>query len=102
MAAYAQLIADGKVRATGASNVSPERLKASLAASKRLGLPRYESLQPLYNLSDRNEFETGYAALCRRGSNRRHPLLRARRRLPHRQIPLGGRRRQESRRAADG
>jgi aryl-alcohol dehydrogenase-like predicted oxidoreductase len=65
MQAYAQLIAAGKVRAIGASNVSPGRLKASLAASQRLGLPRYESLQPLYNLSDRNEFETGYAALCR-------------------------------------
>lgn len=65
MAAYAQLIAQGKIRAAGASNVSPKRLKASLEASQRLGLPRYEALQPLYNLSDRKEFETGYAALCR-------------------------------------
>jgi aryl-alcohol dehydrogenase-like predicted oxidoreductase len=38
--AYAQLIAQGKVRAIGASNLSPERLRASLAASKRYGLPR--------------------------------------------------------------
>ena len=45
----------------------PERLKASLAASKQLGLPRYESLQPLYNLSDRKEFETDYAPICRAG-----------------------------------
>ena len=65
MVAYDALIKAGKVRAAGASNVSPERLKASLAASKQLGLARYEALQPLYNLSDRNEFETGYAALCR-------------------------------------
>jgi aryl-alcohol dehydrogenase-like predicted oxidoreductase len=65
MQAYAQLIAAGKVRAAGASNVTPERLKESLAASKRLDIPRYESLQPLYNLSDRREFETEYAALCR-------------------------------------
>jgi aryl-alcohol dehydrogenase-like predicted oxidoreductase len=65
MAAYAQLIAQGKVRAVGASNVSPARLIASLADSKKLGLPRYETLQPLYNLSDRKEFESGYAALCR-------------------------------------
>lgn len=65
MSAYAQLIAAGKVRAIGASNVSPERLTASLAASKRLGLPRYESLQPLYNLSDRNEFETTFMPICR-------------------------------------
>jgi aryl-alcohol dehydrogenase-like predicted oxidoreductase len=65
MQAYAQLIEAGKVRAAGASNVTPERLKASLAASKRLGIPRYESLQPLYNLSDRKEFETEYAPICR-------------------------------------
>jgi len=65
MQAYAQLISTGKVRTIGASNVSPERLKASLAASKKLGLPRYESLQPLYNLSDRKEFETGLEQICR-------------------------------------
>jgi aryl-alcohol dehydrogenase-like predicted oxidoreductase len=63
MQGYAQLIAQGKVRAAGASNLSPERLKASLAASKKLGIPRYESLQPLYNLSDRKEFETEYAPI---------------------------------------
>ncbi len=65
MQAYAQLIAAGKVRAIGASNMSPARLLASLAASKRLGLPRYETLQPLYNLSDRNEFETEFEPICR-------------------------------------
>jgi aryl-alcohol dehydrogenase-like predicted oxidoreductase len=65
MQAYAQLIAAGKVRAIGASNITPARLKASLAASKKLGLPRYESLQPLYNLSDRREFETEFEPLCR-------------------------------------
>ena len=65
MQGYAQLIAQGKVRAAGASNLSPERLKASLAASKKLGIPRYESLQPLYNLSDRKEFETEYAPIVR-------------------------------------
>lgn len=63
--AYGELIAAGKVRAIGASNMSPARLKASLAASKKLGLPRYESLQPLYNLSDRKEFETEFAPICR-------------------------------------
>jgi aryl-alcohol dehydrogenase-like predicted oxidoreductase len=65
MQAYAHLISTGKVRAIGASNVSPERLKSSLAASKKLGLPRYESLQPLYNLSDRKEFETELEQICR-------------------------------------
>ena len=63
--AYARLIAQGKVRAIGASNISPARLKASLAASQKLGIPRYESLQPLYNLSDRNEFETEYGPVVR-------------------------------------
>jgi aryl-alcohol dehydrogenase-like predicted oxidoreductase len=63
---YAQLIAQGKVRVIGASNLSPARLDASLAASKTLGVPRYESLQPLYNLSDRKEFETEFEPICRR------------------------------------
>lgn len=63
--AYAKLIGDGKVRAIGTSNMTPARLKASLAASKSGGLPRYESLQPLYNLSDRKEFETEYAPIVR-------------------------------------
>src|SRR5215510_15816471 len=65
MQAYAMLIAAGKVRAIGASNMTPERLEASLTVSKKLGLPRYESLQPLYNLSDRKEFETGLEQICR-------------------------------------
>jgi aryl-alcohol dehydrogenase-like predicted oxidoreductase len=65
MQAYATLIADGKVRAIGASNLTPARLKASLEASRKLGLPRYESLQPLYNLSDRKEFETEFEPICR-------------------------------------
>ena len=65
MAAYAQLIAQGKVRAVGVSNISPARLKASLAASSKLGIPRYESLQPNYNLYDRADFESQYTPLCR-------------------------------------
>ena len=66
MQAYAVLIAAGKVRAIGASNISPARLEASLAASTKVGAPRYESLQPLYNLSDRKEFETEFEPICRR------------------------------------
>lgn len=66
LAAYAKLIAAGKVRAIGASNLTPARIEASLAASRRLGIPRYECLQPLYNLSDRNEFESEYAPICAR------------------------------------
>lgn len=64
LSAYAQLIKQGKVRAIGASNMTPERLKESLAASKKLGLPRYESLQPNYNLYDRKAFETDYEPTC--------------------------------------
>ena len=66
LSAYAKLIGDGKVRAIGASNLSPVRLSASLAASKTSGLPRYESRQPLYNLSDRKEFETEYRDIVAR------------------------------------
>jgi aryl-alcohol dehydrogenase-like predicted oxidoreductase len=63
--AYGQLVKQGKVRAIGASNMSPARLKESLAASKVLGVPRYESLQPNYNLYDRADFERDHAPICR-------------------------------------
>lgn len=53
---YAKLIEEGKVRAIGASNFSADRLRQALDASQQ-GLPRYESLQPLYNLYDRADFE---------------------------------------------
>jgi aryl-alcohol dehydrogenase-like predicted oxidoreductase len=66
LGAYAQLIRQGKVRAIGASNMSPARLNASLAASKKLGIPRYESLQPNYNLYDRVDFESQFAPICAR------------------------------------
>lgn len=56
--AYAELIQEGKVRAIGASNFKPERLQAALDAAQN-GLPRYESLQPEYNLYDREAFEQG-------------------------------------------
>ena len=77
MAAYAQLIAQGKVRAVGASNVSPARLIASLAASKKLGLPRYESLQPLYNLYDRKEFESHYVPVLQGKTSASSPITRS-------------------------
>jgi aryl-alcohol dehydrogenase-like predicted oxidoreductase len=62
--AYGALIKAGKVRAIGASNFTPERLTASLEASARHGLPRYETLQPEYNLMVR-DFERELAPLCR-------------------------------------
>jgi aryl-alcohol dehydrogenase-like predicted oxidoreductase len=63
-AAYAELIQEGKVRAIGASNFSAARLGEALATSARLGLPRYETLQPLFNLADRAPFEAELQALC--------------------------------------
>ncbi|AIZ64434.1 alcohol dehydrogenase [Hymenobacter sp. DG25B] len=63
--AYAQLVKEGKVRAIGASNFSAARLRESLAASEKHGFPRYQSLQPLYNLYDRTEFEQELLPLCR-------------------------------------
>jgi len=64
LGAYADLIAAGKVRAIGASNYSAARFKEALLTSERLGLARYESLQPLYNLCDRAVFERELAPLC--------------------------------------
>ncbi len=65
LAAYAELIAEGKVRAIGASNYSAPRLAEALATSARLGLPRYETLQPHYNLMDRAVYEAALEPLCR-------------------------------------
>lgn len=62
--AYARLIKEGKVRAIGASNFSAERLQASISVSAREGYPAYQSLQPRYNLYDRNDYEHSLAPLC--------------------------------------
>jgi len=55
---------EGKVRAIGASNYSAPRLAEALATSRRLDLPRYETLQPLFNLADRAPFEAELQPLC--------------------------------------
>ena len=62
--AFAELIAAGKVRAIGASNFGAERLDEAVRTSERLGLPRYESLQPLYNLVDRSSYEGALEDTC--------------------------------------
>ena len=62
--AYADLIAQGKVRFIGASNHKADRLASALEVSKNLGLPRYQSLQPNYNLYDRADFETELEPVC--------------------------------------
>lgn len=64
LAAYAQLVRDGKVRAIGASNYGAERLSQALEVSERHGLPAYRCLQPRYNLYDRTEYEADLEPLC--------------------------------------
>ena len=66
LGAYQRLIDEGKIRWCGASNLTAAMLEAALAASKAKGLPRYEVLQPEYNLADRQGFESGLADLCKR------------------------------------
>jgi len=66
LSAYAELIKQGKVREIGASNYSAARLAESLRISSAQGLPRYQSLQPLYNLVERKGFEGEIEALCLR------------------------------------
>jgi aryl-alcohol dehydrogenase-like predicted oxidoreductase len=65
LGAYQRLIAKGKIRWCGASNYSPAQLAAALEASKANGLPRYEALQPEYNLYDRASFDGPLRDLCR-------------------------------------
>ena len=62
--AYAELIKAGKLRAIGASNFTAARLSEALAVSEAHGLPRYECLQPLYNLVERSAYEAELEAVC--------------------------------------
>jgi aryl-alcohol dehydrogenase-like predicted oxidoreductase len=61
MEAFAALVKQGKVRALGASNITPARLRESLAIAG----PRYETLQPHYNLMERAGYEHDYEPICR-------------------------------------
>ncbi|WP_158828398.1 aldo/keto reductase [Mucilaginibacter lacusdianchii] len=63
--AYTQLINEGKVRAIGASNFTAQRLAEALKISSNYGLPIYNTLQPEYNLYDREGYEKELAPLCR-------------------------------------
>jgi aryl-alcohol dehydrogenase-like predicted oxidoreductase len=62
--AYQKLIEQGKVRAIGASNYTAARLAETLEVSRKHGLPRYEVLEPLYNLYARADYETALEPLC--------------------------------------
>ena len=57
LAAYDQLIRQGKVRAIGASNYDAPRLAEALGVSAAKKLPRYETLQPHYNMYERADYE---------------------------------------------
>ena len=62
--AFARLVKQGKVRAIGASNYTAPRLAEALRVSADKNLPRYQSLQPHYNLAHRQEFEAELEPLC--------------------------------------
>ena len=66
LGAFARLIEAGKVRTIGASNYSAPRLAEALAVSAKHGLPRYEVLQPEYNLVSRKVYEDDLEPLARR------------------------------------
>ena len=61
LGAYAQLIAEGKVRYIAASNFSPARLRESIKFSEDNNLPSYVAVQDLYNLVDRAGYESEMA-----------------------------------------
>ncbi|MFN7988935.1 MAG: aldo/keto reductase [Thermoanaerobaculia bacterium] len=66
LCAFDALVREGKVRAIAASNYTAERLSEALDVSKRLGLARFEALQPHYNLVHRREYEGELAGVCER------------------------------------
>lgn len=68
MIAFNQLISEGKIRYIGASNLSAERIKASNDFARDNKLQPYISLQPLYNLYDRQKFENEYSNLVQEES----------------------------------
>lgn len=64
LGAFSRLIEAGSVRAIGASNFSPASLRQALKISADYHLPRFETLQPLYNLADRSSYEDQLAAIA--------------------------------------
>lgn len=63
LTAYDELIKAGKIRHIAVSNITPERLKKSLEISQKNNLPKYQALQPLYNLLERKDYETNFAPI---------------------------------------
>lgn len=62
--AYGQLIKHGKIRVCGASNYSAKRLRKAIEAAHKNTSPAYQSLQPMYNLYDRGDFEHNLQSVC--------------------------------------
>lgn len=63
LSAFQDLIQEGKIRWIGASNISPARLKESLDIAEKYNLPKYQTLQPEYNLYERENYETQFEAI---------------------------------------
>lgn len=66
LAAFAELIGEGKVRYVSASNYSAPRLVQALAIAEREDLPRYVALQPHYSLVERDIYEGELLGVCER------------------------------------
>ncbi len=64
LGAYSKLVDQGKVRFIGASNYTVPRMKQALRISDEQGYPQYHTLQPMYNLYDRNVFENELEPFC--------------------------------------
>ena len=65
LGAYQRLIEKGKIRHAGASNLDAGQLTAALEdRQSQKSLPRYEVLQPEYNLYDRSSFDGPLRDLC--------------------------------------
>jgi len=64
LSAYQTLIEQGKVRAIGASNYNAALLREALETADAKNLPRYQVIQPEYNLYDRDDFNDELQNLC--------------------------------------
>ncbi|CAN7645511.1 aldo/keto reductase [Mesorhizobium sp. LjNodule214] len=64
LGAYQSLLAKGKIRHAGCSNLDAGQLRAALDVASLRSLPRYEALQPAYNLYDRSSFDGSLRDLC--------------------------------------
>ncbi|MBS9719103.1 aldo/keto reductase [Tianweitania sp. BSSL-BM11] len=66
LGAYQQLLDAGKIKSVGASNLDAAQLQEALSVAKTKNLPRYDVLQPEYNLYDRSAFDGPLRDLCMR------------------------------------